>query len=175
EGTTKTVAQAMTLYRGELLDGLEVRDPSFEEWLLVERQRLRDLARDGLAAMLARHMADDARDQATPVARSLVALDPLREDAHRALMRIYAEQGQTALALKQYQACRDRLQAELGVKPEAEAERLYQSIHQNRSAPRQSMQDAGAPISPAEASPRPVESETAPKQGPSIAVLPFAN
>jgi TolB-like protein/Tfp pilus assembly protein PilF len=175
EGTAKTVAQAMTLYRGELLDGLEVRDPSFEEWLIAERQRLRDLARDALAAVLARHMADDSRDQAMPVARWLVALDPLREDAHRALMRIYAEQGQTALALKQYQTCRDRLQAELGVKPEAETERLYQSIHQNRSAPRQPMENAGAPIPPAEPSARPVESETASRQRPSIAVLPFAN
>jgi TolB-like protein/Tfp pilus assembly protein PilF len=175
EGTAKAVAQAMSLYRGELLDGLEVRDPAFEEWLLAERQRLRDLAREALTATLARHMADDAHDQAAPVARRLVALDPLREDAHRALMHIYAEQGQTALALKQYQTCRDRLQAELGVKPEAETERLYQSIQQNRSASRQPMQDAVVPTPAADASPREVAPETAAKLKPSIAVLPFDN
>ncbi len=175
EGTAKAVAEAMSFYRGELLDGLEVRDPTFEEWLLMERQRLRDLAREALAAALARHMANEAHDQAAPVARRLVVLDPLREDAHRALMRIYAQQGQTALALKQYQTCRDRLQAELGVKPEAETERLYQAIHQNRSAPRQPMQDAVAPIPPVEASPRRVVPDSDPQRKPSIAVLPFAN
>ena len=175
EGTPEVLARAMTLYRGDLLDGLEVPDPTFEEWLLMERQRLRDLAREALAALLTRHMADGAHDQAAAVARRLVALDPLREDAHRALMRIYAGQGQTALALKQYQNCRDRLQAELGVKPEAETERLYQSIHQNRSAPRQTAQ-APAPLSAAaEPPPYPGQIESTPPVKPSIAVLPFAN
>ncbi|MFL5260147.1 MAG: BTAD domain-containing putative transcriptional regulator [Hyphomicrobiales bacterium] len=175
EGTPDAVARAMILYRGDLLDGLEIRDPTFEEWLLMERLRLRDLAREALAALLARHMADDAHDQAAPVARRLIALDPLREDTHRALMRIYTEQGQTALALKQYQTCRDRLQAELGVKPEAETERLYHSIHQNRSTPRQPTQDSAARISPGEPSVRPVEPETPPTVKPSIAVLAFEN
>ncbi|WP_119272266.1 BTAD domain-containing putative transcriptional regulator [Taklimakanibacter deserti] len=165
EGTPEAALRAMVLYRGDLLDGLEIRDPAFEEWLLMERQRLRDLAREALANLLARHMADGAHDQAAPVARRLVGLDPLREDAHRALMRIYAEQGQTALALKQYQTCRDRLRAELGVKPETETERLHQSIQHDRSSPRQSTQDSAAPV----------ESATAPTLKPSIAVLPFAN
>src|SRR5262245_49826748 len=44
-GTPEAVARAASLYRGDLLDGLDVRDPVFEEWLLFERQRLRDLAR----------------------------------------------------------------------------------------------------------------------------------
>lgn len=174
EGTPEAISRAMTLYRGDLLDGLEVRDPAFEEWLLVERQRLRDLAREALAALLARHVADRVHEQAAAVARRLVALDPLREDAHRALMRIYAEQGQTALALKQYQTCRDRLQVELGVKPEPETEHLYQTIHQNRSAPRQPSRHQVPPsaIEPLLPTGQP---ETAPTVKPSIAVLPFAN
>ncbi|HEX6120596.1 MAG TPA: BTAD domain-containing putative transcriptional regulator, partial [Dongiaceae bacterium] len=172
EGTPDSIGRAMSLYRGDLLDGLDLRDPSFEEWVLMERQRLRDLARGALAALLARHMADGARDQAAGVARRLVSLDPLREDAHRALMRIYAEQGQTALALKQYQTCRDRLQLELGVKPEPETERLYQSIHQNRVAPRQTSAPLNAAAEPL---PRSGEAESMPVVKPSIAVLPFAN
>jgi TolB-like protein/Tfp pilus assembly protein PilF len=175
EGTPQAVARAIGLYRGDLLDGLEVRDPAFEEWLLMERQRLRDLAGEALANLLARHMADRAHEQAAPVARRLVGLDPLREDAHRALMRIYAEQGQTALALKQFQTCRDRLQAELGVRPEVETERLYQSIHQDRSTTSPSARDAAAPIPPAEPSQRPFELAPATMAKPSIAVLPFAN
>ena len=30
----------LALYRGELLEGLEVRDPSFDEWVSGERERL---------------------------------------------------------------------------------------------------------------------------------------
>jgi DNA-binding SARP family transcriptional activator len=134
EGTPDGLARATKLYRGDLLEGLDVRDPAFEEWLLFERQRLRDQARDALARLLAHHMVGGASDQASVAARRLVALDPLHETAHRALMQIYAQQGQTALALKQYRLCCDALQRELGVKPEAETERLYQSIQEKRRA-----------------------------------------
>ena len=48
-------------------------------------------------------------------------------------MRIYLEHGQTAQALKQYQICRDALQGELGVQPDAETERLYQVIREKRT------------------------------------------
>ena len=37
EGTPESIAQATTLYRGDLLEGLDIRDPAFEEWLLLER------------------------------------------------------------------------------------------------------------------------------------------
>ncbi len=182
EGTPDAVARATTLYRGDLLDGLDVRDPAFEEWLLLERQRLRDLAREGLAILLDRHLANGAHDQAGAVARRLLALDPLREAAHRALMQIYAEQGQTALALKQYQLCRDVLQNELGVRPEAETERLYQSIQEKRAAARRPAGPAPAAKVAVETSPlldaptQQHEPEAAAAFAkPSIAVLPFAN
>jgi TolB-like protein/DNA-binding SARP family transcriptional activator len=178
EGTTERLARAAALYRGDLLDGLDVRDAAFDEWLLMERERLRDLAREALAMLLAQYLAGGARDEAAAVARRLLALDPLREIAHRALMQIYTAQGQTALALKQYQLCRDTLQCELGVRPEAETEQLYRSIQAVRTAPHQ--QRAAGPL--VVASPRP--GTLSPVQGPaastadvkpSIAVLPFVN
>src|SRR5262245_13487351 len=81
------LARATKLYRGDLLEGLDVRDPAFEGWLLFERQRLRDQARDALARLLAHHLVKDASAQAGVAARRLLALDPLHETAHRALMQ----------------------------------------------------------------------------------------
>jgi TolB-like protein/DNA-binding SARP family transcriptional activator len=182
DGGPDALARATALYRGDLLDGLDVRDPAFEEWLLFERQRLRDLARAALAKVLDRHVAEGAHDQAGVAARRLLALDPLHESAHRALMRIYAQHGQAALALKQYQLCRDALQDELGVRPEAETERLYQSIREKRATAGRASSQAppAATESEARALPDapplqhdPVTATAAPK--PSIAVLPFEN
>jgi TolB-like protein len=180
EGTPDAVERATTLYRGDLLDGLDVRDPAFEEWLLFERQRLRDLARQALARLLDHHMAEAAREQASVAARRLLALDPLHEAAHRALMQIYAQQGQTALALKQYRLCSDALQRELGVQPEAETQRLYQAIQEKRRA-RRTDPEALAEIA-ADASSLldalplrcDLEAENLSTK-PSIAVLPFDN
>jgi DNA-binding SARP family transcriptional activator/TolB-like protein/Tfp pilus assembly protein PilF len=132
EGTMEAFSCASSIYQGDLLDGLDIRDPAFEEWLVIERHRLHDVACEALARLLDHQLATRPRDGAVATARRLVALDPLREAAHRALMGVYAGQGQTALALKQYRSCRDLLQSQLGVKPEIETERLYESILRRR-------------------------------------------
>jgi len=174
EGTTTSLAQAMALYRGDLLEGTEPRDAGFEEWLTIERQRLRDLAREGLSTLLDRYRAEGERDRAGTVARRLLLIDPLREAAHRSLMQIYAEQGDTALALKQYQICRSALQDELGEKPEPETEKLYREIRSKRSVSRHPFDDPAPESADAPASERSEDPAPASAQ-PSIAVLPFAN
>jgi TolB-like protein/two-component SAPR family response regulator len=180
DGTSGALARAAALYRGDLLDGLDVRDSAFDGWLLMERQRLRTLAREGLARLVDRLLERGEFDQVAAAARRLLELDPLREPAHRALMQIYAEQGQTALALRQYQICRDALQRELGVRPEAETDRLHEWILQKRRKARQSPGDAqsepGAETSLQRgASPSHGEGEAVTTIKPSIAVLPFTN
>ena len=157
--------RAMTLYRGDLLDGIGVRDPAFEDWLLIERQRLRHLFEAALSKQLSQAMSKGARELAFAAARRLLSLDPLREEACRALMQIHAGRGETAQALKLYDALRSRLQAELGIEPELESRQLHESILHQRSSPQ-----SGNPAAPAHSSgvlPLPDK--------PSIAVLAFEN
>ncbi len=174
DGTPEALEQAATLYRGDLLDGIGIRDPAFEDWLLVERQRLRQLAEEALSKLMAQSMAAGARERAAAAARRLLSLDPLREAACRALMRTHAEQFQTAQALKLYETLRDRLHRELGVKPEPETARLYESIRQRRAVPAPPAMRS----SPAEVDhrPEPDSSTQLPLPSkPSIAVLAFEN
>src|SRR5262245_26943839 len=179
EGTADSLERATALYRGDLLDGIGIRDPAFEDWLLVERQRLRNLVEDALTRLLEQSMANGARERAAAAARRLLSLDPLRESASRALMQIHAGCGQTSQALKLYETLRDRLHRELGVKPERETVQLYESIRQRRSgveasaagSPAKGEAARGAGLGPAP------ESTMAPAlpSKPSIAVLPFQN
>ena len=125
DGAPESLERAIALYRGELLEGLDVRDAGFEEWLLLERQRLRSLQIDALTTLLDYHMAGKKHDKAIAIARRTLALDPLEEGAHRALMLVYANQCRTAQALKQYHCCRKALRDELGVEPEAATKQLY--------------------------------------------------
>jgi adenylate cyclase len=181
-GTTDALVRAAALYRGDFLDGLDLRDGAFDEWLLMERQRLRDMVREVLAKLTDRHMSDGAPDQAAAVARRLLAIDPLREAAHRTLMKIYSVQGQTALALKQYHICRDALQSELGIKPDADTERQYQAIREKRKISRPTaaqpptIWSAAEPALPNDATTPAQDLEAGPSTAkPSIAVLPFTN
>ncbi len=165
QGAPGTLATAAELYRGDLLDGLDVRDAAFEEWLGVERERLRDRAGQALRSLLEQQTGDEA----IATARRLLMLDPLNEATHRALMRLYAEAGDRSLAIKQYNACRQLLQAELGLKPEADTERLVEEIRQGEpgEAERRADHILAETLKTTDEPPLPDK--------PSIAVLPFTN
>ncbi|HJT15377.1 MAG TPA: BTAD domain-containing putative transcriptional regulator, partial [Dongiaceae bacterium] len=168
-GSTTALEQAVALYRGELLDGIGIRDPAFEEWLLVERQRLGHLLEEALTKLLSQSMADGASERAIATARRLLSRDPLREEASRALMQIHAERGQTAQALKMYETLRDRLHRELGVRPARETTQLYEAILHR---------DVGSDPDPFPNRPEASDEGAARlplTDKPSIAVLPFEN
>jgi DNA-binding SARP family transcriptional activator len=72
---------------------------------MAERERLRELAVEVLAGLLAAQRAAGAVDAALQTGLRLIALDPLQEPVHRTLMRLYAQLGRRGSALHQYQLC----------------------------------------------------------------------
>jgi DNA-binding SARP family transcriptional activator len=128
----EALQQAVDLYRGDLLEGLGVTEVPFEEWLKAERERLRELGLEALAKLLAHQTKSEEADAVTTALR-LLALDPLQEAVHRALMRLYVRDGRRDAALRQYQSCVETLRRELGVEPEAETRELYQEVLRSRA------------------------------------------
>jgi len=120
----EALSEAVALYRGDFLDGLEVRDAAFEEWRRGERERLRERTSQALVRLLDHQTGE----QAIATARRLLALDPLNEATHRRLMRLYADAGDRNMALRQYQACREVLLAELEVEQDAATQKLAKEI-----------------------------------------------
>ncbi len=59
DGTPTALERAVELYRGELLDGIGVHDPAFEDWLRDERQRLHERACEALSGLLDHQAAGD--------------------------------------------------------------------------------------------------------------------
>lgn len=70
----------------------------------------------------------EAPAQARSVLTQALAIDPLREDAWRELMRADAAAGNVARALAAYEQCRRRLADELGVDPAEETQRLHAGL-----------------------------------------------
>ena len=130
EGTPQALARAAALYQGDFLEGLGVQEPRFEEWLVGERERLREVALETMAKLLAHQTNSGTLREAIQTAGRLLRLDPLQEAVHRALMRLYARQGRRGAALRQYQICVAVLQRELAVEPEPPTKRLYEEILQ---------------------------------------------
>jgi DNA-binding SARP family transcriptional activator/predicted ATPase len=132
EGSPQALAQAVALYKGDFLAGLCVQEPGFEEWLVTQRERLRELALEVLAKLLAHEARQGATQEAIQTAGRLLALDPLQEAVHRVLMELYVRQGRRDAALRQYQICVAVLQRELGVGPDTPTRQLYQDLLRSR-------------------------------------------
>jgi adenylate cyclase len=160
--------RAAALYNSDLLQGLDVRDPAFEEWLTMERQRFRSLA----TAVLKRLGELQTGSRGIATAERLIALDPLQEEGHRTLMRLHAEAGELGLALRAYEDCREALKRELNVAPSADTEALHQEIRAGRYRKAQPEREVfSAPA--AAAQPRSPDEISVGR--PSVAVLPFGN
>jgi TolB-like protein/Flp pilus assembly protein TadD len=166
EDTPGELARAVELYRGDLLDGLAVHDTEFEAWLRIERERLRARASLAFENLLERQTGNDA----IATGRRLLALDPLKEATHRALIRLYTEVGDRNMAIKQYNACCEVLQAELGLMPEIETQQLAEEIQRGEAK----KADSTSISIPAETPKAATEPPPLPDK-PSIAVLPFVN
>ena len=120
--------QIVPFYQSRLLAGFPSVAPGFDAWLDAQRDALEAAvltAMERLAGMLA---AIGEHAPAVAVAERMVALDPLREDLHRLLMRAYAEAGRRGDALRHYDSCREILRRELDVSVSAETRALYQRL-----------------------------------------------
>ncbi|MFQ5594437.1 MAG: BTAD domain-containing putative transcriptional regulator [Anaerolineae bacterium] len=123
------LADASELYRGDFLAGFFVSDsPDFEHWLLYEQERLREMAIQALRRLVDYYLAYGEYDGGIRYARRLLDIDPLFEEAHRNLMRLYALSGRRSRALAQYDDCRRLLRDELGVEPLDETMSLYRAV-----------------------------------------------
>jgi TolB-like protein len=177
EATPDALKRAAALYKGDLLDGFSLKEDSFEAWARAERERLRLRASDALTKLIAHCDEVGDTERCVETAARLLTLDPLREAAHRILMRAYAAQGRQASALKQFENCRDILKRELGVEPEPETVALYRDIRQQRAAATEGKTEA-APKPEVELTPRKSGDtgiDLSLPENPSIAVLPFTN
>jgi predicted ATPase/DNA-binding SARP family transcriptional activator len=116
-------------YRGDFLAGFHIRGSrSFEEWALLERERLHRLAVEGLDDLVEYYLNSGRCKQGLEQAERLLNMDPLREKSHQQVMLLLARCGERTAALAQFQACRDILAQELDVEPARETVALYERI-----------------------------------------------
>lgn len=123
-----TLERAAGLYRGELLPGMDA------EWINSEREALARVHLDVLAALVQRLLRDGHAEHAVALAHRAVAVDPLREPAHRDLIRALAADGRRAEALRHYQMLEQLLDEELGLGPDEESQALAGQLRARSAA-----------------------------------------
>ena len=83
DGGLAALREAVELYTGDLLEGW------YDEWLLADRERLRQRYLAALERLIALHEARGELVQAIQDAERLLRHDPLHEESYRLLMRLY--------------------------------------------------------------------------------------
>ncbi|MFD2091131.1 AfsR/SARP family transcriptional regulator [Blastococcus deserti] len=103
---------------GELLPGW------YDDWVLLERERLRQLRLHVLEALSARLLSAGRYGEAVQAAYAAVRAEPLRESAHRAVVGAHLTEGNVVEAVRAYRTFRELLARELSVTPSKQMEQL---------------------------------------------------
>ncbi|MBK8986387.1 MAG: tetratricopeptide repeat protein [Chloroflexi bacterium] len=130
------LSQGLKLYSGEFMAGFSVPDaPRFDDWLVVEQERLRQTAMRGYRQLARWQEEQGAFADGVITAQQWVSWDPLDETAQQQLMRLLAYDGRISEALNVYEKCRHLLQTELGITPAPSTIALYQTIQAGSLSP----------------------------------------
>jgi DNA-binding SARP family transcriptional activator len=119
---------------GDLLPGW------YDDWVLVERERLHQLRLHALEAVAAGLAVHGRHWEALQVAYAAVRAEPLRESAHRTIVRVHLAEGNLTEAVRAYDLFRTMLADELGVLPSEQMTRLVRDVPRRRRVP------AGEPV-----------------------------
>jgi predicted ATPase/DNA-binding SARP family transcriptional activator len=143
------LARAVATYRGELLAGFQA------SWILAERERLAERYFDALAQCITHLARTGDPGGALEYAQQGLRIDPLREEIHREIIRLYADAGQYEAAHRHYAELERLLQAELNAAPAA-ATRAF------LASPGEAVGWSVSPLEPTEHPPRPIAGLPAP-------------
>jgi TolB-like protein/DNA-binding SARP family transcriptional activator len=170
-----------------LLEDLDGITPSFDQWLAAERARFEDHVRKILEAELERATEENVGPEVrAAAARRLINFEPTHEGAVRSLMKAFAEMGDRAQAVREFERCRQVLLRVLDMPPSKETVAVYEAVRIEspqvvspavlEERPEVGSNEAAAAGSLAMSSvPDPAAHDPEPRREPSIAVLPFRN
>ena len=109
-------------YKGDLLLGW------YDDWILVERERLHMLRLRSLRRLMEHHIASGDFESGLATGQAALRLEPLDEGVQQRVIELYAQIGQRAGALRQYERLASLLKVELGVAPSRETKALIDRI-----------------------------------------------
>jgi DNA-binding SARP family transcriptional activator len=110
---------------GELLPGW------YDDWVLLEREGLRQLRMHAFEALADKLSRVGRYGEAVQAAHTAIRAEPLRETAHRALVRTHLAEGNVTEAFRAYESFRSFLLRELGVAPTATMQALVSGVRRS--------------------------------------------
>jgi DNA-binding SARP family transcriptional activator len=111
-----------------ILFGGELLPDWYDDWVLIERERFRQLRLHALESICRDLAAVGSYGSAVEAGLACVAAEPLRESAHRALIGAHLAEGNRGEAIRQYRLYRGLMRRELGLEPSSDLRGLVESL-----------------------------------------------
>ena len=127
-----SLAAAAELYRDPLLADMNIAEEAWANWLSAERLRLEGLALDAMIRHAEQALQSGDAESGLKAARRAIAVNALREDAHRLIVQALADTGRKAEALRHYQDLVMTLKRELNAEPDAVTTSLVADLHRTQ-------------------------------------------
>jgi DNA-binding SARP family transcriptional activator len=129
--------RAVALYHGDFLEGFYLRDStSFENWALLERERIRAVHEQLAQWLLDALLASECWHDVVEWGEHWIALGESPEPAYRAVMQAYGGLGDLGAVRAVYRRCAEALDEDLGVEPSGQTRTTYQDLLNGRWQPR---------------------------------------
>jgi class 3 adenylate cyclase/DNA-binding SARP family transcriptional activator len=128
DGSREALSAAANLYRGRLIDEVTVDEEGWNDWLTGERERLLQLALGAMMGLGEQELAAGRAEHALKAGQRVIALNNMREDAHRLIVQALAATGRKAEALKHYKGLVALLKHELNTEPDAATRSLVAEL-----------------------------------------------
>jgi DNA-binding SARP family transcriptional activator len=96
----------------------------YDDWVVIERERLRQLCVHALERISTVATADGRYAQAAEAGLAAVSFEPLRESAHRVVIEAHLAEGNAADAIRQYELFERLLSGKLGLRPSQRMQEL---------------------------------------------------
>lgn len=126
--------RAVTVYKGLLLDGLNLKDcENFDNWLINQRQYYEGIYIQKTLKVASEALLAKNYKLAIQSCKKLIEIDPFDEAVYRMLMKGYFESGRYDKSLSIYEDLTRLLEEELAISPDLQTTELYQLIIEERS------------------------------------------
>lgn len=122
-------ADVVSLYKGDFLEGFYPREcRGFENWAVLERERVRAVFERNMQLLLDALIADRRWHDAIEWGERWIAQGQTPEPAYRALMDAYSGLGDLSGVAAVYRRCVDSLRDELGIEPSDQTKETYERL-----------------------------------------------
>jgi DNA-binding SARP family transcriptional activator len=109
----------------------ELLPDDYDDWVVVERERYRNLRLHALERRCATLRDRGRFAEAVDIGLTVIAMDPLRETAHEAVIRVHLAENNLVEAIRQYRTYAHLVSQELGIDPSSTLEQLIGTATSN--------------------------------------------